>query len=256
MKLVVIESPYSGNVKRNIKYAKDCVKDCIKRGEAPFASHLFYTQNGILDDNILEERRLGIEAGLFWGNKADATVVYTDLGISKGMGEGIAMALKSKRKIEYRLLPKWAIDDEFVELFCRTLKFNYRFINKNEEQDVVTNPMDKMSLLFHTHTSGINFSTLTYKDVVMIEGVGNSEKIAVCDFPTTMFNGNCYHVLSRQFGEEDFQKIFGFDLNTIPRKILTEKKHILHQANPKYIMFNYEFHPNNKISVRYAHIIG
>ena len=76
--------------------------DCFKRGEAPYASHLLYTQDGVLDDNIPEERMLGIEAGLLWGSKADKTVVYTDLGISSGMEYGIQNAIKVGRMIDYR----------------------------------------------------------------------------------------------------------------------------------------------------------
>lgn len=80
------------------------MKDCFERGEYPFASHLIYTQKGILDDKKLKERKLGINAGLSWGKFASKTVVYTDLGISKGMIFGIKNAKKMKRNIEYRKL--------------------------------------------------------------------------------------------------------------------------------------------------------
>lgn len=104
---VIIESPYAGDVERNIKYARACMKDCFERGEAPFASHLLYTQDGILDDTIPNERALGIDAGLLWGAMADKTVLYTDLGISKGMEYGIANAEKHNRLVEYRTLKDW-----------------------------------------------------------------------------------------------------------------------------------------------------
>lgn len=108
-KLVSIESPYAGKteeeIKRNIRYARICMLDCLKRGEAPIASHLLYTQ--VLDDNIPEERSLGIEAGFTWNKHAEATVVYTDLGIGKGMKEGIERAKKEGRSVEYRTLPGW-----------------------------------------------------------------------------------------------------------------------------------------------------
>lgn len=76
------------------------MRDCFARGEFPFASHLLYTQEGILDDTIPEERKLGIETGLAWGRMADATVVYTDLGITDGMKVGIERARINKRDIE------------------------------------------------------------------------------------------------------------------------------------------------------------
>ena len=81
--------------------------DCFKRGEAPFASHLLYTQPGVLRDEIPEERQLGIYAGLMWGLHAETTVVYTDLGVTKGMREGIAAAQVAGRLVEYRTLENW-----------------------------------------------------------------------------------------------------------------------------------------------------
>lgn len=104
--LVILESPFAGDVKKNVKYARACMRDCFLRGEFPFASHLLYTQKGILDDTIQKERTLGINAGLEWGKHATKTVVYTDLGISNGMKHGIENAKKQKREIEYRKI-KW-----------------------------------------------------------------------------------------------------------------------------------------------------
>lgn len=64
MRLVVLESPYAGDVERNVRYARAAVRDCLDRGEAPIASHLLYTQPGVLDDLVPAERAMGIEAGL------------------------------------------------------------------------------------------------------------------------------------------------------------------------------------------------
>lgn len=110
IRFVDVESPYAGKteeeVKRNIVYARACVRDCLIRGEIPFASHLFFTQPGILDDNILTERELGINAGkeLIEALPKIVTAVYQDLGISNGMYFGIERAKMNKRVIEYRLL--------------------------------------------------------------------------------------------------------------------------------------------------------
>lgn len=102
MNLVIVESPYAGKVDENEQYARRCIKDCLDRGEAPFASHLLYTQPGVLDDKVPEQRKLGIEAGLSWGVMASATVVYTDLGISEGMSKGITRAVNEGREVIYR----------------------------------------------------------------------------------------------------------------------------------------------------------
>ena len=101
---VLLESPYAGDVNRNVAYARACMRDCFRRGEAPFASHLLYTQPGVLDDTDGAERALGIEAGLVWGRHAAYTVVYTDLGITDGMRQGIARALHEGRAVHYRQL--------------------------------------------------------------------------------------------------------------------------------------------------------
>ncbi|MGD8373521.1 MAG: hypothetical protein PVI21_01540 [Candidatus Woesebacteria bacterium] len=101
---VVIESPFAGDIKKNIEYARKCMSDCLKRGEAPYASHLIYTQEGILNDSIPEERALGIEAGLVWGELAEKVVVYQDLGISGGMQLGIDKAIARGTTVEYRNL--------------------------------------------------------------------------------------------------------------------------------------------------------
>ncbi len=103
-KLVIIESPFAGDFEKNIIYARKCMKDCLLKGEFPFASHLLYTQEGILDDTIPEERKRGISAGLAWGKFAEMTVVYTDLGITEGMKQGIERAKKEGRKVEMRRL--------------------------------------------------------------------------------------------------------------------------------------------------------
>lgn len=104
MKLTIIESPYAGAIELNLRYARRAMADSLSRGEAPLASHLLYTQPGILDDDILEERLKGIEAGLAWGVKAQLTAVYADLGITEGMRMGIERAEKEGRPVEVRYI--------------------------------------------------------------------------------------------------------------------------------------------------------
>lgn len=104
MRLVILESPYAGDVEANVAYARACVRDCLLRGESPIASHLLYTQPGVLDDAIFSDRELGIAAGLAWLRVAEATVVYTDRGISVGMAAGVSAAKKLGRPVEYRRL--------------------------------------------------------------------------------------------------------------------------------------------------------
>lgn len=101
-RFVLLESPFKGDIERNRQYAMKAMRDSLFRGEAPFASHLLYTQ--MLDDSVEIERAIGIEAGLSIGAYAVATVVYTDLGISGGMRYGIERAEQEGRPVEYRSL--------------------------------------------------------------------------------------------------------------------------------------------------------
>ena len=108
MRRVIVESPYKARWwwQRwlNRRYARRCMRDALDRGESPFASHLLYTQPGILRDHDSVERDRGIRAGMAWGEVADATVVYTDRGISAGMWFGMDAAERAGRPVERRSL--------------------------------------------------------------------------------------------------------------------------------------------------------
>ena len=97
---VILESPYAGDVKINIEYAKKCLKHSLLQNEAPICSHLLHTQ--VLDDLIPEQRKLGIEAGLAWKTVADKHIFYIDLGMSKGMEYALEQAVKNGSHIEFR----------------------------------------------------------------------------------------------------------------------------------------------------------
>lgn len=105
--IVSIESPYSGNKELNLRYVRACMKSCLEKGEAPVASHALFTQEGVLNDDVAEERKLGMEAGFAINMLTSKTVVYTDLGISDGMLKGIERAKQAGRIIEYRNLQGW-----------------------------------------------------------------------------------------------------------------------------------------------------
>ena len=110
MKLAILESPYAGNVDLHERYARACMHDMLtNHGEAPYASHLLYTQEGVLDDDDPDERQHGIHAGFAWRQAAEYTVVYQDLGISKGMEYGIRDSAEKGRPIVYRTLPADAL---------------------------------------------------------------------------------------------------------------------------------------------------
>lgn len=112
-KLVLIESPYRGNgytsLELNLKYARACMRDSILQGESPFASHLLYTQEGILDDKNPEERKRGMQAGWDWGKHAVLSAIYIDLIDNwkhfTGIAQGVVRARQAQRAAEFRNLP-------------------------------------------------------------------------------------------------------------------------------------------------------
>lgn len=112
MRLVIMESPYAGatgeDILGNLAFGRACLKDCLVRGEAPLATHLLYTQEGVLDDRDAADRALGIEAGHAWVKQASAMVVYVDHGVSEGMRKGITRAVQSGCPVIFRYLQKSA----------------------------------------------------------------------------------------------------------------------------------------------------
>jgi hypothetical protein len=108
MRRVILESPFAGktdaDIVANVTYARACVRDSVLRGEAPIASHLLFTQPGILDDKVPTERALGIEAGLAWLIHADAMVLYVDRGMSPGMQDAMKEAQRHGVPTELRSL--------------------------------------------------------------------------------------------------------------------------------------------------------
>lgn len=111
---VIVESPFMGKpgvtgngpgtTAFNLKYARAAIRDCILRGEAPFASHLLYTQEGVLRDEIHEERELGMGLGWHVMRRSNYIVVYTDLGFSSGMIRGVQAAIAAGRPARMRSL--------------------------------------------------------------------------------------------------------------------------------------------------------
>lgn len=106
MKRVMIESPYKAisldQFYANLGYARAATEDSLRRGEAPFAMHLFYP--AFLHDGNPDERAQGIACGQQWLRAADLIAVYGDMGVSPGMKSSIELAQSLGIPIEYRLL--------------------------------------------------------------------------------------------------------------------------------------------------------
>ena len=101
-----IESPLAAptpeGFRRNIRYAQLCMLDSLKRGEAPYASHLLYPQ--VYDDLDEDQRRVGMTAGHEWLQVAELVALYIDLGVSKGMTLAESVAFRYGKPTTHRRL--------------------------------------------------------------------------------------------------------------------------------------------------------
>lgn len=117
MSFIVLETPfktttitlangqeYTIEAHENLAYARACMRDCLFRGEAVFASHALFTQEGVLDDNDPDERMRGIEAGFEIAKHAKKRVFYLDRGITSGMRLGLVNATALGQVCEVRML--------------------------------------------------------------------------------------------------------------------------------------------------------
>jgi hypothetical protein len=104
MRRVIVESPYRATEHRTLaqhrEYLRLAMADCIRRGEAPMASHHLLPE--VLMDDSPYERQLGIRAGLAWGILADVVAVYSQLGVSPGMAQAIGFYKDAGKVIEWR----------------------------------------------------------------------------------------------------------------------------------------------------------
>lgn len=105
IKRIAIESPFAGDVPRNIRYAIAAMRHVMKQGHAPFASHLLYTIP--LDDTDEIQRKLGMRFGFAHADACEERWVFFDHGISSGMKAGVSRGEKRGQPIRYIKIPNW-----------------------------------------------------------------------------------------------------------------------------------------------------
>lgn len=108
---VMIESPYSGDIEENVKYAYDCLHDSyFNHNEAPFASHLQWTKLDPYRKNVEhipdteEGRKRALEKCRAIRKQIGTVVFYTDRGMSSGMKLAEKEAQEDKLVIFYRTI--------------------------------------------------------------------------------------------------------------------------------------------------------
>jgi hypothetical protein len=106
VKRVYVASPFRGTTReetrQNIIYARLCMLDSLERGEAPYLSHLLYTQ--VWSE---QNRETGLRAGDAFREACDEMAVYGDLGITDGMQRAIDTFPRwvRGRKLQVNTLP-------------------------------------------------------------------------------------------------------------------------------------------------------
>lgn len=106
--IIEVESPYtathedkdvqSNMVARNIAYARLACHYVMRQGHVPIASHLFFTQPGMLDDRDPAQRKQGIDAGKHVSDILRCPAwFFMDLGWSGGMEHGKRAAERRSR---------------------------------------------------------------------------------------------------------------------------------------------------------------
>ena len=89
--MVYVASPLKGDISGNIKKANEHCRFVIANQAIPFAPHVFFT--GFLDDEIPEERAIGLFLGKEVLKKCSALWAFCDNGEpSEGMREEITLA--------------------------------------------------------------------------------------------------------------------------------------------------------------------
>jgi hypothetical protein len=95
-KKAYICSPYRGDVEKNVENAILLCKYALNQGYLPVCPHIYFPQ--FLNDNVAEERELGIGVGLNLLELCD--VVFTFGNVSDGMKSEIEVAERLGLNIE------------------------------------------------------------------------------------------------------------------------------------------------------------
>jgi hypothetical protein len=138
--LVMVESPYSGDIDRNVRYLQLCHIDCsIVRGEVPYSSHSYMTQHPRAKSMFVSDydakwdiltREEAIAASQLVRARCDKTVFYTDRGWSSGMKAAKIFCQTHGLPFEERTLniPALAAKASFLtEAFCQAVVGNQAY---------------------------------------------------------------------------------------------------------------------------------
>jgi hypothetical protein len=113
--IIVLESPYSGNIATHVQYAQRAMLDARKRGEIVLVPHLLWTQHHLCPTVFVSDydekydvkgcgRDESLEQIRTLRGVADKVVFYMDYGMSPGMRAGREDCLAHKYTMEERYI--------------------------------------------------------------------------------------------------------------------------------------------------------
>lgn len=110
-KLVYIISPYSGEMDKNIAFAKDVCRYAVAQNCIPLAPHLLYIQ--IFDNSVPENRDAGIRMGLRVLEVCDELWVCGELSQDVLMETAYAKCLEVPvRNISEQDVKRWIVENQ------------------------------------------------------------------------------------------------------------------------------------------------
>lgn len=123
-RIVVIESPYSGNIAKNVMYAQRAMLDARKRGEIALVPHLLWTQHYQCPDVFVSDyddkykvegcgREESLEQIKTLRRLANKVVFYLDYGMSPGMNDAVKDCKENGYACEERYIGK---NDEYYHI--------------------------------------------------------------------------------------------------------------------------------------------
>jgi hypothetical protein len=121
MSFVIIESPYSGEIQRNIAYAQRAMNNSRTRDEIPMVPHLTWTQHqeaahyfvGDFDQHFcILGRNTSIQQLKIIRRKVDKVIFMIDYGFSSGMIDALDQCMKEGIPYEERILGNTQLDSD------------------------------------------------------------------------------------------------------------------------------------------------
>jgi hypothetical protein len=141
--LVILESPYSGDIQANMDYLDCCMHDCKMRGEGALATHLLYTKTPFYG-HAADSPPDGMTAGRVWCCKlgtegwrkiASKAVFYMDRGMSRGMQDALTYYRSIDFPVEFR---KFNLTNQDLEYHYKVEKVPPPLA------DIIANPFPNM----------------------------------------------------------------------------------------------------------------